>query len=154
MRVNDLVLSVLVLAAAAALAAVSFTLPPIPGQRFGAAVFPLTVACGAALCGVILAVGALRAGAGPAVSLSWVQEKGALPRVAVTLALIGFYILVAPLLGFVATAILTLLGLFLVLRVPLPVGIPVAAVTALAVYFAFANLLRVPLPRGFIEGWL
>ena len=154
MRVNDLILSVLVLAAAAALAAVSFTLPPIPGQRFGAAVFPLTVACGAALCGVILAVGALRAGAGPAVSLSWVQEKGALPRVAATLVLIVFYILVAPALGFVATAILTLLGLFLVLRVPLPMAVPVAAVTALAVYFAFANLFaRAASPRRH-RGWL
>lgn len=154
MRVNDLILSILVLVAAAVLAAVSFTLPPIPGQRFGAAVFPLVTACGAALCGLILAVGALRAGPGPAVSLSWVQEKGALPRVAATLALVIFYIFAAPALGFMATAILTLLGLFLVLRVPWVVGIPVAAVTAVAVYFAFANLLRVPLPRGFIEGWL
>ncbi|MDE1569739.1 tripartite tricarboxylate transporter TctB family protein [Aquabacter sp. P-9] len=154
MRVNDLILSLLVLVAAAALAAVSLTLPPIPGQRFGAAVFPLTVACGAALCGVILAVGALRAGAGPAVSLSWVQERGALPRVAATLVLVVFYILAAPVLGFLATAILTLLALFLVLRVPIVIAVPVAAVTAAGVYFAFANLLRVPLPRGFIEGWL
>lgn len=154
MRVNDLILSLLVLLAAAALAAVSLTLPPIPGQRFGAAVFPLTVACGAALCGVILAVGALRAGTGPAVSLSWVQERGALPRVAATLVLVVFYILAAPVLGFLATAILTLLALFLVLRVPIVIAVPVAAVTAAGVYFAFANLLRVPLPRGFIEGWL
>ncbi|OYW34669.1 MAG: hypothetical protein B7Z41_01405 [Rhizobiales bacterium 12-66-7] len=46
MRVNDLILAIAVMIGAAALAAAASTLPPIPGQKFGADVFPMAISGG------------------------------------------------------------------------------------------------------------
>ncbi|TCT06588.1 tripartite tricarboxylate transporter TctB family protein [Aquabacter spiritensis] len=154
MRVNDLVLAVLVLAGACVLAGAAWTLPPIPGQHYGAAVFPLAIAGGLFLCGVVLGLGALRGARVPFVTRTWAAEPGAAWRVAATLSAIIFYMLAAPSLGFIATSALVLLGLFLLLGVRLPVAAAAAGIASLCVFYAFAHLLRVPLPHGLVEGWL
>ncbi|MEP9379652.1 tripartite tricarboxylate transporter TctB family protein [Aquabacter sp. CN5-332] len=154
MRVNDLILALLVLVGAVALAAAARTFPPIPGQQYGADVFPLAVAGGLFLCGAWLAFTTLRDGAGRAVSLSWAAEPGAVVRVAGTLGLVVLYMVAAPALGFIAASTLVLVALFLLLRVHMVVAVPVAAIASVCVFYAFAHLLRVPLPRGLIEGLL
>lgn len=154
MRVNDLVLAVLVLLGAAVLAAAAWTLPPIPGQRYGAGVFPLAIAGGLFLCGAWLALSSLRSGPGRVISLSWAAQPGAAARVGGTLVLVMIYILAAPVIGFIAAAILVLFALFMLLRVPPAPAAAVSVVAAVAVFYAFAHLLRVPLPRGLIEGLL
>ena len=54
--------------------------------------------------------------------------------------------------GFIPLSIAILIALFLRLRVP-PVRSVVIAVAATAlIYVAFARFLRVPLPRGLLEG--
>jgi len=154
MRVNDLILALLVMVGAVALATVASTFPPIPGQQYGADVFPIAIALGLFLCGALVAIQALRAGAGPALSLSWASEPGAAVRVGGTLAVVVLYILLAPFTGFIPAATLALIGLFLLLRVPVRTAVPVAVLSALCIFYAFAHLLRVPLPRGLIEGFL
>ena len=62
-----------------------------------------------------------------------------------------FYIVASEPLGFVATAMLMLAGLLLAFRVRPRVAFSVAVLTALVTYQVFSILLRVPLPRGFLE---
>lgn len=154
MRVSDLVLGLLFLVGAAALFAAASALPPIPGQKYGADVFPILTAAGLAACGFVLTVGAIRAGPFPLVEATWVRAPGSSFRAAATIVLVVAYIVLAPLLGFVATATGVLLGLFLLVRVRPGVAAPVALGSALAIYLSFNQLLRVPLPRGLVEGLL
>lgn len=154
MRFSDLIVGLVVLCGAAALYAAASTFPPIPGQAYGADVFPRLTALGFAVCGVLLCAGAVRAGARPLVAATWVREPGAALRALGTVVVVAGYLLLAPALGFVLTAGLALVALFLMVRVRPVVALPVAAGVALFTYYAFAHLLRVPLPRGFIEGFV
>jgi putative tricarboxylic transport membrane protein len=56
-------------------------------------------------------------------------------------------------LGFLPTALLILLALFAVLRVPPGRGVVIAVIATLAIHFAFYKLLRVPLPWGVLKGF-
>ncbi|MFG1422719.1 tripartite tricarboxylate transporter TctB family protein [Roseixanthobacter liquoris] len=154
MRVNDLILAIAVMIGAAALAAAASTLPPIPGQKYGADVFPLAISAGLFLCGLVLAVQSLRAGAGPALMLGWAREMPALLRAAGTLAAVALYMVLAPLTGFIIASTAMLMVLFLMLKVRPLAAVPVALIATLCVYYSFAHGLRVPLPRGLIEGML
>ncbi|OYX89315.1 MAG: hypothetical protein B7Y84_05675 [Azorhizobium sp. 32-67-21] len=154
MRVNDLFLAIMVLIGAAALAVAASALPPIPGQNYGAEVFPLAVAGGLFLCGLLLGAQALRAGAGPVFALGWAREKAALARAAAPIAAVLAYVVLAPRIGFIPAATLLLLPLLLMLKTRAVVAFPVAIATALVTYYAFSHGLRVPLPRGVIEALL
>jgi len=61
-----------------------------------------------------------------------------------------FYIEAANWLGFLPTAVVILLALFLVLRVPPRRAVLIAVVATLVIHFAFYKLLRVPLPWGLL----
>lgn len=154
MRVSDLIVGLLVLIGAAALYAAASTFPPIPGQQYGADVFPTLTAAGLAACGFLLCLGAVRAGPFPLAQATWIREPGALPRALATIALTAAYLVLTPLLGFILAASLVLIGLFLIVRVRLKVAVPVALATAIVTWWSFAYGLRVPLPRGLIEGYL
>ena len=154
MKVNDLILAALVIMGAVALATVSLTLPPIPGQAYGADVFPMAIAVGLLLCGWILAARSVKGGVGQALTLTWAREPGAPTRVLGTLGLVALYIWLSPLLGFVLASVLMLMGLFVLLRVQMVLAVPSAVISSLALYYVFAYGLRVPLPRGLIEGWI
>lgn len=154
MRMSDLLVGLLVLLGAAALFAAASTFPPIPGQQYGADVFPKITAAGLAACGFLICIGSVRAGPFPLAQATWVREPGALPRALGTILLTAAYLVLAPHLGFVVTACLVLTGLFLLVRVRIQVAVPTALATALLIYWAFAHGLRVPLPRGLVEGVL
>ena len=124
--------------------------PNIPGQQYGAAIFPGLIAAGFVVCGVLLVISGVRArseqpwfSAGP-----WVR----LPRqvVAVTVIVLGVavYLALAERVGFLIVAPALLLAWFRVLGVRWPVALFAAVVTTLLMWYAFYKLLRVPLPWG------
>ncbi|MEP9354099.1 tripartite tricarboxylate transporter TctB family protein [Xanthobacter sp. KR7-65] len=154
MRFSDLVLGLLLIAGAALLFAAAAHLPPVPGQDYGAAVFPVLTAAGIAGCGFILAVGSVRAGPFPLAQATWIREPGAGLRAAATIGLVVADIVLAPLIGFVLAATLVLTGLFLLVRVSPVKALAIAFGASVATYLAFNLLLRVPLPRGLVEGLL
>lgn len=154
MRIGDFLLGLLFIAGAVILAIAASSFPPIPGQKYGADVMPLLTAAGLACCGAIVTASTVRAGIRPLVSPTWVNEPGAGLRMGITVVLVVGYIVLAPRIGFIPTAALVLFGLFTMLKVRAALALPVAIAVALLVYFAFNNLLRVPLPRGLIEGLL
>ena len=153
MRLNDAATGAVLLLFAAALAIWSQSFPPIPGQQYGAAVFPTLVAFGLAGCGALMIVSGIRQG-GPIVAWAdWARERHGVRNVAVTVAAVLFYIVAADTLGFLPTMALILLIMFRLLGVGWLAAIALAVGVALFVQYLFGSLLYVPLPWGVLAPW-
>lgn len=158
MRFSDLMLGGVLLLFAAVLGGYSTTFPPIPGQRFGAGLFPLLIALGFAGCGAVLVVQGLRrlrrVGAGgeepdPLVARTdWTHKPGAILSVFLTIALVIVYILASRHVGFMPMMAALMLVLFRLLRVPWGPAILFSVAGTLVLDFVFRSLLLVPLPFG------
>lgn len=144
----------LVLAAAIGIYVSGF--PGMPGQRYGAALFPGMIAAGLAACGALLLARGVRAKAPAFEFAPWTRVPALAANFALVCGALLFYIFAAEPLGFMVTGTLLLLALFLKLGVrPLP-AVVVAPVAALVIHLLFYKLLRVPLPwgiLGFMAGW-
>ena len=155
MRINDAVLGGVLLAFSLVVGLYARTFPAIPGQEYGASVFPTWISIALGLCSVVLIAGGMRQWAETgAVSLEpWARSGHHLRSLAITIALVVFYILASTPLGFIPTAFIALAILFAVLGVkPLLVPILAAGVT-MAMHYGFYSLLRVPLPWGVLTPW-
>lgn len=152
MRFNDAVIGVLLLVIAVAVFLYARTLPDIPGQEYGAAVFPVLVACGLGLCGVALTVSGARNWHGAVALAPWTNYPAPWIRVVALLAAILFYIFAAEPLGFMITSTLTLFALFMLLGSRWWIAAITAIAVSLLIERSFGNLLLVPLPRGLF--WL
>jgi putative tricarboxylic transport membrane protein len=154
MRLNDALLGALLLGLSAWVWWLTTFFPDFPGQAYGPNLFPRILAAGIALCALLLVLRGLRAGGGVVALDSWLRYPG---RLVSFLAIPGgavFYILASEPLGFIPTAFLLLLVLFLWFGARIVVALPVAAGMTLLVHWFFAGLMRVPLPRGLLDAWL
>lgn len=152
MRFNDALIGVLLLIVSAVVYFYARTLPDIPGQEYGAAVFPVIMACGLGLCGAALTVSGARHWHGAATLAAWTNDSAAWVRLIALLAAILFYIFAAEPLGFMITSTVTLFALFMLLGSRWWVAALVAVAVSLLIERSFGNLLLVPLPRGLF--WL
>jgi putative tricarboxylic transport membrane protein len=153
MRLNDAVTGAVLLAFAAALALWSQTFPPIPGQQYGAAVFPTLVAAGLAGCGMLMMASGIRQG-GPVLAWAdWARERHGARNVVVTVAAVLFYILASDALGFILTMAPILLVMLRLLGVPWLAAIALAIIVTLLIQYLFGSLLYVPLPWGVLSPW-
>jgi putative tricarboxylic transport membrane protein len=152
MKLNDAIFGVLLAALGAAVLFGIQGYPKIPGQPVGPALFPGLIAVGLCIGGALLIVRGLRHQRGqPWVAWDdWVRSPRHIAALAVLLGSIVFYIVAATWLGFLPTAALILLSLFLVLRVPPRRAVAIAIIATLVIHFAFYKLLRVPLPWGLL----
>ncbi|WP_436638330.1 tripartite tricarboxylate transporter TctB family protein [Microbaculum sp. FT89] len=148
MRISDTMLGGFLIAFGAALAGYSQTFPAIPGQTYGAAIFPTAVAIGFAGCGGLLVMHGLRSNARHLGTAEWMLNRRAVVGVALAVLAITGYILLAPVIGFIPVMAAMLLGLFLFLRVRWPMAVVLAAVVTVVIHGVFAGLLLVPLPIG------
>ena len=150
MRLNDAVTGAVLLIFAAVLAWWSQGFPAIPGQQYGAAVFPTLVAAGLAGCGILLIGSGVRQG-GPVVAWAdWARERHGLRNVLVTIGAILFYIVAADTFGFMLTMAPILLLLFRLLAVNWLLSVVLAILVTLAVQYIFGSILYVPLPWGLL----
>ena len=150
MRVNDALLGALLVVFAAALALFAQTFPNVPGQQYGASVFPTLIAVGFFSTGVLLIVSGMRA-RGPIVSWAdWARERHGLRNVVVTILAVLFYILASEWLGFMLTMAPILLALLRLFGVGWVMSIVVAITMTLVVQYAFGSWLYVPLPWGLL----
>ncbi|WP_407518618.1 tripartite tricarboxylate transporter TctB family protein [Methylobacterium oryzisoli] len=152
MRFNDALIGGVLLALAIAVFLSARTLPAVPGQQYGAAVFPMLIACGLGGCGLVLTVAGLRHWEGAVTPAPWMRSPAAWGRLALTLFLVLFYIVAAEPLGFVPVAFVLLFALIVILGGRWWVAALVAAVVTVIVAKSFGTLLLVPLPRGLL--WL
>lgn len=130
------------------------TFPVIPGQKFGAALFPGVIAAGLVVCGILLSVRGLRqaGGGGRTIALDeWARDPVVVVRFLSVPAGLLFYILTSNFLGFHIAASVTMLGWLLVFGVrPLP-AVALAIGFPALMHLAFYKVLRVPLPWGLLE---
>lgn len=151
MKLSDALTGAFLIALAIAILVHIQSYPLIPGQNYGPALFPGVIAVGFIGCGLLLIIRGVRAKA-PLVALSgWMRNPVTLTNVMVVCAVLVVYIVLAQPLGFLLTAPLCLLVLFLKLKVRVPTAIVVALVATLAMHLLFYKLLRVPLPWGVLE---
>lgn len=157
MRVNDIISGVVLIAISIFMIYLTLDFPDFPGQKYGPALFPRILASSLILCGAILiarGVSMRRAG-GPWISLAdWARDPGRLASFLLLPVLVIVYILVSEQIGFIPVAFAMLLFLFLWFRTRIVVAVPVAALTTWIVYWFFADLMRVPLPRGLLTNIL
>lgn len=154
MRVNDALLGAVLLGFVAWIWWLTTFFPAFPGQDYGPNLFPRVLATGIAICGLLLFTRGLRAG-GPVVVLQpWVRQPSRLIAFLTIPGAALFYILAADPLGFIPTAILLLLVLFLWFRVRPVVAFPAAIGMTLLINWFFGTLMRVPLPRGVLDSIL
>jgi putative tricarboxylic transport membrane protein len=117
--------------------------PPIPGQVYGPALFPMALGAGLVLCAVLVALQAPVPAGPPATMRGRIAAVGA--ALVPLLVMLGWDVLGWPLMAFgLGTALLMLAG-----TRPVPAllaGVLVAALT----WVIFAMVLRVPLPRGLL----
>lgn len=150
MRVNDALLGSFLVLLAIALIIHAQTFPNVPGQQYGAAVFPTLVAVGFLATGALLIVSGLRAKAPLVEWASWARERHGLRNVVVTALAVVFYIVASEWLGFMLTMAPILIVLLRLFRVRWITSIPVAVATTLVIQYVFGNWLYVPLPWGLL----
>jgi putative tricarboxylic transport membrane protein len=150
MRVNDALIGAIILAFAVATFVYARTLPPIPGQEYGAAVFPMLIASGLGGCGVLLVTSGLRRWEGAVAWNDWARTHHAWVKLAAVFALVLGYILASYAIGFVPMSILLLLVFFTLMGVRWWIAVPVALAATLLIQQIFSGLLRVPLPLGLL----
>ncbi len=129
------------------------TFPVIPGQDFGAALFPKLIGAGLLLCSILLVIQGIRnrKTSAPMAMPAWLRHKPSVLRFLMIPASLVFYFEFADTLGFLVTAVILLFALFLVFKVRWPVAVAVALLGALVIHFMFYSILMVPLPWGVLE---
>ena len=152
MKLNDAIFGVVLLALGATVLFAIQGFPKIPGQPVGPALFPGLIATGLCIAGVLLlASGWRQRSQRPWLTWDdWVRSPRHIAALVVLLGSVVFYIAASDWLGFLPSAALILLALFLVLRVPPGRAVLLAAIATLVIHFAFYKLLRVPLPWGLL----
>lgn len=150
MKINDFLSGILIGAAGAAIFLHARSFPPMPGQNVGPNMFPQLIATGMMICAAVLLVRGLRTlGAEGWITvpdwLGW--DRTTLGFMAIPLVLV-FYVAASDRLGFIPTAVLLLMALFLVFDVRFRTALVVAIIGSFSIHYVFYKLLKVPLPWG------
>lgn len=126
--------------------------PVIPGQKFGAALFPGVVAGGLVICGALLAVRGVRTRGVRLLAMEdWARDPVTVLRfLSVPVGLL-FYVATSGFLGFHIAASLAMLAWLLVFGLKPLAAVPLAIGFPIVMHLAFYKLLRVPLPWGLLE---
>jgi len=154
MRLNDALLGAILLGFAGWVWWMTGFFPSFPGQDYGPNLFPRILAAGIAACGATLVIRGLRQRTRLLTLEGWTREPARLLSFLLIPGAVLAYIFLSDPLGFIPTAFLILLALFLWFRARVVVALPVAAGVTLVVHWFFAGLMRVPLPRGVLDSLL
>lgn len=153
MKVNDALIGLMLGIFSILVLYMAMSFPPIPGQNFGAGLFPKAIGIGMLICSVLLIVHGIKnkKNVPPMAVPAWLRNKASVARFLLIPASLVFYFATADFLGFLLTASLLLLVLFLAFKVRWLTAIIVAVVGALVIHFMFYSILKVPLPWGLLE---
>lgn len=157
MRANDAVSGLVLIVLAAAMIAFTSTFPDFPGQNYGPALFPRVLGAFVIVCGGLLmwrGVAARRAGAPLVEMAAWTRDPWRVGSFFLMLGLLLAYILFSETVGFIPMAFVMLIALFLWFGVRPITAVITSIAAALIINWFFATLLRVPLPRGWLDSVL
>ena len=151
MKVNDAVVGAALIALALAILVHIQAYPLIPGQKYGAALFPGVIAVGFLVTGALLVARGVRQGL-PLITLgAWLRSPTLAANFLAICAVLVFYVVAVDALGFVLTGTTCLGALFLKFGVKPVRAVVIAVVATLVIHTLFYKLLRVPLPWGVLE---
>lgn len=154
MRANDAVVGFVIILFSATMIALTASFPEFPGQKYGPALFPRILGTGLIVCGAILmwrGLAARSSGARWIEFAPWTHDRRRLSNFLLMLGLLLLYIFASETVGFIPIALVFLGSLFLWLGVrPLAAAITAVAAT-ITIHWFFATMLRVPLPRGWLN---
>jgi len=148
-RLNDAVIGLILFALSLAVLWHVRGFPTIPGQPYGAGLYPRVIGIGLAVVSVLLMISGWRSG-GPMMRLGRAADGRPLAFVTTILALF-FYLLFADRLGFILASIAMLCALLWAYGVPRLRIVPVAVIATLVIHAGFYKLLKVPLPWGLLQ---
>ncbi|HRO57986.1 MAG TPA: tripartite tricarboxylate transporter TctB family protein [Burkholderiaceae bacterium] len=158
MRVNDAVIGAVLLVLSLAVVWHVRSFPTIPGQPYGAALYPFLIGCGLGICSLLLIAKGFRSGI-PIVETGQRGDADDAPSghrpvaFVTTLLALLFYLLFAERLGFLVSSTLMLIALFLAYGVRRVMVVPLAVIATLVIHYGFYKLLKVPLPWGLLESF-
>lgn len=153
MKINDTVSGVLVGAFGAVVYVHAQSFPPMLGQNVGPNVFPQLIAAGLMICAAMLIWHGLKT----IRNETWITLPDWLSnaRIAFGFLLIpivlAFYVTLSERLGFIPTAVILLMALFMTFKVRLRTALVVAIVGSFSIHYLFYSLLKVPLPWGLLD---
>lgn len=150
MRVNDALIGAVLLVLAAAVGLHARTFPAIPGQQFGASVFPTTIAAALGLLALALIAQGARTWQGAVAWSDWARSRHGPLNLAVAVGGVLAYVLLADRLGFIPSMAALLAVLFLVLGARAWVAVAAAALVTFLIHLVFVGFLKVPLPWGVV----
>lgn len=132
--------------------------PAFQGQPYGASLLPTLLGIGFVIAGGLLCLRDLsfrRVGIRQALIsiLPPLRRAAGIGSVVLIFAAVAGQILVAPEIGYMPVSFVTLLAIFLWHGVKPLLAVACAVGATLFCWWAFAVMLRVPLPRGFVEGF-
>ena len=131
----------------------------MPGQKYGADLFPRLIGFFMGLGGVALIIRGIRTrkGAPWVTVMEWVSSSRHVISFFLVIGVLIFYILVSDLLGFIPTAFISLMALLMWLRGPSywRSSIFISILSVMVIQQFFGEFLRVPLPWGIVPifGW-
>jgi putative tricarboxylic transport membrane protein len=150
-KVNDAVVGTALIALAIAILVHIQAYPLIPGQKYGAALFPGAIAVGFLITGALLVARGVRQGGPLFAPGAWLRSPRLATNFLAICAVLVFYIVEVDALGFVLTGSACLVALFVKFGVRPARAVVIAVVATLVIHFLFFKLLRVPLPWGVLE---
>lgn len=153
MKINNVLSGLLIGSFGAAIYLHARSFPPMQGQNVGPNMFPQLIATGLMVCAMILVFrGVKTLGTEGWITLpGWLRQgRIALGFLLIPLVLV-FYVAVSESLGFLPTAVILLMTLFIVFKVRLRTAFIVAVLGSLCIHTLFYKLLKVPLPWGLLN---
>jgi putative tricarboxylic transport membrane protein len=158
MKISDLAIGVFLVALGLGILGYGISLPPMPGQRYGAGLFPMLLGVAFAGFGAQLAHQGWKQRAISGAPLikwdDWARSPRLVVNMLLVLGMILVYMLLAERIGFIVLSLAMLLFLFWWFGVPLLRSVAIAVSTTAFIYIGFVRFLRVPLPRGVLSGIL
>jgi putative tricarboxylic transport membrane protein len=154
MRANDAICGFVLMVFAAVMLTMAASLPEFPGQKYGPALFPRVMASGLLICGALLIWRGFTArvpGMRWVEFAPWTRDRWRLGSFFLMLGLILLYILVSDTVGFIPLGIVFLGALFLWFGVRPLTAVITAVMGTIVIHWFFSTLLRVPLPRGWLN---
>ena len=153
MKFNDTVISSLLLILAGLMYYNAKTLPSLPGQTVGPALFPITISI---MLGLVSMAILLKSITGKRKERWLTLDKAILsPRSLISIFLVPasvvFYIAFANTAGFLIVSTVILFVMMVAFRAKLYIAAPLAVVVSSVGFLLFRSVLLVPLPEGAVE---
>ncbi len=148
MRISDTIFGAVLMCLAAGVWTYSMTLPPLPGQSYGAGFFPAFTSLFIFGCGVSLLIRGLKEKGRLVVFGEWTKSPKLVSNICLIPANLVFYMVFSNLLGFILTVTVMVTFTIWWLRGNFMSSFVVSIATAVSAYVFFAKLMLVPLPAG------